>query len=133
MRRLLTIGSLLLVAGCGPSAQELRERTLSTLNVEADRWDGGKDFAAAAADAYGRPVSSKVEKTTLSYVLEVRSAGPDGLPKNTDDIVVSRSRRHDETSLAGEAAKAAELISEGAASGTVSGLKKGLGLGGAKK
>jgi hypothetical protein len=31
-------------AGCGPSSHEMRERTLSVLNTEADRWDGGKDF-----------------------------------------------------------------------------------------
>ena len=78
--------------GCGPSAGELREKTLSVLNTEADRWDGGQEFGTTANDAYGRPLTSHVEKTTLNYVLEVRSHGPDGLPKNSDDIAVMRSK-----------------------------------------
>ena len=135
MRR--TLAFLLLfpfiASGCGPSATELRERTLSVLNTEADRWDGGKDFATTATDAYGRPLSCMVTKTTLNYVLEIRSLGPDGLPKNSDDIVVTRSKPHNETSLTKEAAKATESIAEGGASGIVKGIKKGLGIGGDKK
>ena len=110
------------ITGCGPSTSELREQTLSVLNTEADRWDGGKEFTTTAADAYGRQLSSTIDKTTLSYVLEVRSAGPDGRPKNTDDIVVTRSKRHGESSFTEEAAKAAE----GVAGGTIKGIKKGL-------
>jgi hypothetical protein len=121
------------VPGCGPSASELRERTLSALNIEADRWDGGKEFVATASDAYGRPIAGSVERGTLSYILEVRSHGPDGLPKNSDDIVVTRSKRHGETSIAGEAEKAAERVSRGVASGMIKGVKKGLGLGGGEK
>ena len=117
------------IAVCIPA----HEQTQSLLNTEADRWDGGKNFTTTAADAYGRPLSSTIEKTTLHYVLEIRSAGPDGLPKNTDDIVVSRSKHHGEGSIAGEAAKAAESVAGGAASGTIKGIKKGLGLGGDKK
>ena len=120
----------LLACGCGPSASELRERTISTLNTEADRWDGGKAFATTAADAYGRPVTARVEKRTVNYVLELRSTGPDGLPKNSDDIVVSRSKPHGETTRSEEGAKAAEIVTGGAASGAVKGIKKGLGLGG---
>ena len=112
----------LVATGCGPSARELREQTLSVLNVEADRWAGGTEFATTAADAYGRPVSWTVEKTTFEYVLSVRSAGPDGRPKNTDDVVVTRSKRHGESSFTEEAAKAAE----GVAGGTIKGIKKGL-------
>jgi hypothetical protein len=133
MKRPFTVLVLLAAAGCGPSAHELRERTLSTLNTEADRWDGGKAFDTTATDAYGRPLSATVEKGTLSYTLELRSAGPDGLPKNSDDIVVTRSKRHGESSLTEEAAKAAEAVAGGAASGTVKGIKKGLGLGGGDK
>ena len=48
---------------------------------EADRWDGGKDFATSATDAYGRSVSASIEKGILSYTLEVRSNGPDGLSR----------------------------------------------------
>ena len=122
-----------LAAGCGPSARELREQTLSVLNTEADRWDGGKEFTTTATDAYGRPLLSHVEKTTLNYVLEIRSTGPDGLPKNSDDIAITRSKRHGETTLTEEGAKAAEGVAGGAASGTIKGIKKGLGLGGDKK
>lgn len=129
MRRPLLLLSPLLFFGCGPSARELREATLSTLNVEADRWDGGKDFATTAVDAYGRPLEAKVEKGTLNYTLEVRSSGPDGLPKNSDDIVVARSKRHGETTIADEAAKGAETIAAGASSGVVKGIKRGLGIG----
>jgi len=107
----------------------LRERTLSTLNGEADRWSGEKDFTASELDAYGWPLTASIAKGPLSYTLELRSAGPDGLPKNSDDIVVSRSERHGESSLTKEASKAAEGIAEGAASGTIKGIKKGLGLG----
>jgi hypothetical protein len=120
----------MLAKGCGPSATELREKTISTLNTEADRWDGGKKFATAASDAYGRPLTSSVTKTTLDYVLEIRSNGPDGLPQNSDDVVVVRHKRHGETSITEEAAKAAETVSSGAASGVVKGIKKGLGIGG---
>jgi hypothetical protein len=120
---------VVVLTGCGPSARELREATLSTLNVEADRWDGGKAFVTTASDAYGRPLEAKVEKGTLNYTLEVRSFGPDGLPKNSDDIVVHRSKRHGESSIADEAAKGAETIAAGASSGVVKGIKKGLGIG----
>ena len=131
--RLLVLCTVLFAAGCGPSARELREQTLSTLNTEADRWDGGKNFATAATDAYGRSLTWSIEKGTLNYTLEVRSAGPDGLPKNSDDLVIHRSKRHGESSLTEEAAKAAEGVAGGAASGTIKGVKKGLGLGGGDK
>ena len=49
---------LFLAVGCGPSAHELREQTLSTLNTEADRWDGGNQFQTSALDAYGRPLTA---------------------------------------------------------------------------
>lgn len=119
-----------LSSGCGPSASELRERTLSVLNTEADRWDGGEKFTTTATDAYGNPLTSNLKKTTLDYVLEIRSNGPDGLPKNSDDIVVTRSMRHGKTSIAEEAAKAVEKISSGTTSGIIKGVKKGLGAGG---
>jgi hypothetical protein len=106
---------------------------LSILNTEADRWDGGKNFATTATDAYGRPVTATVEKTTLNYVLELRSSGPDGLPKNSDDITVTRSKPHGETTITNEAAKFTESISGAAASGAVKGIKKGLGFGGKEK
>lgn len=117
-----------IISGCGPSASELREKTLSILNTEADRWDGSKKFATSADDAYGRPLSWKIEKTTLDNILEIRSDGPDGLPKNSDDIVITRHKRHNETSLTEEAAKIAEDVSKGTTSGVIKGVKKGFGL-----
>ncbi len=120
------------LSGCGPSASELREKTVSVLNTEADRWDGGPKFTTAATDAYGHTLMCSVKKTTLDYVLEVRSNGPDGLPKNNDDIVVTRSKRHNETSITEEAAKAVENLSSGASSGIIKGIKKEFGMGGKK-
>lgn len=117
------------VCGCGPSANELRERTLSALNTEADRWDGDQKFTTTASDAYGRALTCTVQKTTLDYVLEIRSNGPDGLPKNSDDIVVIRSKRHNMTSITKETAKAVEEVSSGASSGVIKGIKRELGFG----
>ena len=129
MFRIVPLLVVVAIAGCGPSARELRERTLSTLNTEADRWEGGKDFDSSATDAYGHAVSASVRKGPLNYTLEVRSSGPDGLPKNNDDVVVTRTKRHGESSISEQAAKAAEAIASGATSGTIKGVKKGLGLG----
>jgi hypothetical protein len=118
------LGALALVAGCGSSARELREQTLSTLNTEADTWDGGPDFKTAASDAYGNPVVAKVSKGILDNALELRSHGPDGLPKNSDDIVVSRSKRHGDTTVNKEIEKASESIGRGGARGIVQGAKE---------
>jgi hypothetical protein len=121
--------------GCGPSERELREarerleqkeRTLSVLNTEADRWDGGPEFTTSAVDAYGQPLTWRVEKTTFNYVLELRSSGPDQLPKNTDDMVVTRKKSHGETSLTKQASKAVEEVSSAGTSGIIKGVKKGL-------
>lgn len=132
MRHLFLVLACLALAafGCGPSASELREKTLSVLNTEADRWDGGKTFTTTATDAYGQPLTYTVKKTTLNYVLELRSSGPDGLPKNSDDIVVTRSKRHNETSLTEEAEKTVEGINKAATSGIIKGVKRGLNSGG---
>jgi len=66
MWRSFGVLGMILIAGCGPSAHELRERTLSVLNTEADHWDG-KDFATSATDAFGRSMSASIEKGILSY------------------------------------------------------------------
>lgn len=128
-RSLVLLGFLALFAmSCGPSAIELREQTLSILNTEADHWDGGEKFATTATDAYGHSLIGTVKKTTLDYVLEIRSNGPDGLPKNSDDIVVTRAKRHGETSITKEATKVVESLSSGATSGMIKGIKKELGM-----
>src|SRR4051812_37505995 len=117
------------VAGCGPSNHELRERTLSVLNTEADRWDGSKDFATSAVDAYGQHISASVKKGLVNYVLEVRSSGRDGLFKNTDDIGVTRTKRHGESVVSDQAVQDVGKVSGGFASGAVGGIKEGLGFG----
>jgi hypothetical protein len=121
------------VGGCGPSDGEMRERTLSILNTEADRWDGGKSFETSVVDAYGRPISARVEKGLMYYVLEVRSNGRDGLLKNTDDIEVTRSKRHGESVVSDEAirdvGKVSSGVTSGATSGVIEGIKEGFGLG----
>jgi hypothetical protein len=122
--------ALSMIAGCGPSAAE---RTLSVLNVEADRWQGGNEFTTTASDAYGNRLSSSIEKGPIHYALEIRSNGPDGLPKNSDDMVVARKKRHGESSYTEEAQKSVEALSSGAASGAVKGIKKGFGFGGKEK
>ena len=128
-RSLVLLGFLALFAmSCGPSASELREQTLSILNTEADHWDGGVKFSTIATDAYGHPLTCTIKKTTLDYVLEIRSDGPDGLPKNSDDIVVTRSKRHGETSITKEATKVVESLSSGATSGIIKGVRKELGM-----
>ncbi len=126
MWRSFAVLGVMMISGCGPSAYE---RTLSVLNTEADRWEGGEDFNTSAKDSYGRPLSTSIGKGVLNYTLEVRSNGPDGLPKNSDDIVVTRSKRHGESSVAEEARKVTEGVAGGAASGAIKGIKKGLGLG----
>jgi hypothetical protein len=130
MQRALLVVGLLALAGCqGPSARELKEETLSTFNVEADRWRGEPNYQSSFADAWGQGITTTVGKGPVHYTLEMRSRGPDGLPKNSDDIAVTRSWRHGESTLSKEAAKAAKEVASGAASGTMKGIKKGLGLG----
>lgn len=123
---LLAASAATLIVGCGETQRERRERTLSILNVEADKWDGGPKFETGIVDSYGQPVSAKVEKKKLDFVLELRSNGPDMLPQNRDDIRVTRSKRHGGTTLTKEAANAAEEITTGIGSGLVKGIKKGL-------
>jgi len=118
-----------IASGCGPSASELRERALSLLNTEADRWDGGKEFATTAVDPYGHPLTSQVDKGMLNHVLEVRSIGPDGLPKNSDDIIVTRSKPHGEFSITEQVEKGAGAVGGGLTRGAIEGAKKGLGFG----
>jgi hypothetical protein len=130
MWRSCTVLSIIAIAGCGPSAHE---RTLSILNIEADRWEGGNVFETTVVDPYGQAVSATIERGPLNYTLTLRSSGPDGLPKNNDDIVITRSMRHGESSITQEVAKTAGGVAEGAASGAVKGIKKGLGFGRAEK
>jgi hypothetical protein len=125
-RGFLILGLLSLVCGCGPSAAELREKTLSALNTEADTWDGGPDFKTAAEDAYGRPLVAKVSKGLLNNNLELRSYGPDGLPKNSDDLIVHRYKPHGETTVNKEIEHASESIGRGGVRGAIQGAKEAI-------
>jgi hypothetical protein len=116
--------SLVPLAGCGPSASELREKTLSTLNTEADRWDGGADFKTDASDAYGNAVTANVTKGTLHHVLELRSHGPDALPKNSDDVVVSRRKLHGESTVNKELERGSESVGRGGVRGAIQGARE---------
>jgi len=119
-------GSLALLSGCGPSAAELQEKTLSTLNTIADTWDGGPDFKTTATDAYGNPLVATVSKGLLNRDLELRSHGPDGLPKNSDDLVVHRHKPHGESTVHKEIEKASESVGLGGVRGIVQGAKEAL-------
>jgi hypothetical protein len=128
------LGATMVLTGCGPSAKALREQTISTLNTTADAWDGGPDFKTDATDAYGNPVVAKVSKGLLNYVLEVRSHGPDGLPKNSDDISVSRQKRHGDTTINEEVERGSESVGRGGDRGIIQGIKQGIqGAGNDKK
>src|SRR5262245_12582605 len=120
------LASLTFLCGCGPSATELRERTLSTLNTVADTWDGGPDFKTTASDAYGNPLVAGVTEGILNNNLELRSNGPDGLPKNSDDTVVHRSKRHGKSSVNKEIETASESVGRGGVRGAIQGAKEAL-------
>jgi hypothetical protein len=132
MRRFLASGLALfllaLLSGCGPSATELREKTLSRLNTVADTWDGVPDFKTTETDSYGRPIVATVSKGTLNYELELRSHGPDGLPKNSDDIVVHRykPKPHGDSTIHKEIEKASESVGLGGVRGVIQGAKEAL-------
>ena len=98
---------------------------MSTLNTEADRWDGGigrddRDRRYGHGDRPGRQGAAELRPGG-------RSNGPDGLPKNTDDIVVTRSKKHGKTTLSKEA-KAAETVGSKPAE-PCERIRKGLGFG----
>ena len=121
---LLLLGPMLLITGCGPSNPERREQTLSTLNTVADTWDGGAEFKTDATDAWGNTVVAKVNKGLLNYDLELRSHGADGLPKNTDDVVVHRHKRHGETTVNQEIERGSESVGRGGTRGIIQGVKE---------
>ena len=122
---LLGLAALVVGAGgCGPSSSQLREKTLSTLNAEADRWEGGPDFKTDVSDAYGNEVVSSISKGVLNYELELRSHGPDALPKNSDDIVVRRRKPHGESTVNKELERGSESIGRGGIRGAIQGAKE---------
>lgn len=109
------------ISGCGGQA---REETVSRLNIEADKWDGGGSFQSAEKDVWGGPLYWKVSEGKLTRQLEVGSPGPDGLPKNSDDLVVLREKTV--FSIQGAAKAVASGTIEGTIKGAVDGAKAGI-------
>jgi ribosomal protein S10 len=96
MRRCLLFLFLTLCVGCGgESTAAKRQRAMSELNVLADAWDGTeKPPATDKVDPWGQTYTASVSKGRYNFDLTVRSNGPDGLPKNSDDITVRRASPH---------------------------------------
>jgi hypothetical protein len=114
------------VTGCGPTATELKERTLSSMNLLVDTWDGSATFQASGLDAYGNPLAATISEGLLNYDLEVRSYGRDALPKNSDDLVIHRLKPHGKNTLHKEVEKASESLGRGGIRGAIQGAKEGL-------
>ena len=131
---IIALLTLVMLIGCGESAAERRERierekqqATSQLNMLADTWDGTDKFdTKGQADVWGRPFVADVDKHTLSYQLVLRSAGLDGQPKNRDDIIVYRSKRHGETTINKEVERFGESTTRGMSRGAVTGIKEGI-------
>src|SRR4051794_4284075 len=108
MRRFV-ISAVLLVAGC--SDGKSIELARSQVNTLADRLDSqvtavgvyvhpgeGSEFDfKESLDPWGHPIKASYSRGGLQETLVVRSAGPDGLFANGDDILAERSK----TNLAG--------------------------------
>jgi hypothetical protein len=124
-RFFLLAATLAALSGCGPNKSEVAR---SELNQQADKWDGGEKFAAEGTDPWGEPYTGRVDKGVAYYTLTLRSNGPDKLPQNRDDVVVTRTHKH--TPLSDAAAPAVEKLGEAAGKGLgrggVSGIREGL-------
>ena len=126
MKRFLVLGlALATLTGCGPDKSEVAR---SQLNQQADRWDGGEKFAAEGTDPWGQPYTASVEKGSVYYTLTVRSNGPDKLPQNTDDVTVTRLKKHTAIgdAAAGSVEKLGEAGARGIGRGGIEGLREGL-------
>jgi hypothetical protein len=99
MKRLILAVALFALVGCGPTLYELKQRTTSDLNVIAQEWDGKANppDLKGRLDPWGNQYQAAVTKEKLNYKLSVRSPGPDRLPYNSDDLVVTRQAAHGET------------------------------------
>ena len=88
-------------------AERQRQRTVSLAERElaghtaaagrlrlpaGDRAEDGS-VTLAASDAWGRPLRAEIDNALFGQTLRIRSAGPDGLLLNDDDIVASEYRK----------------------------------------
>jgi hypothetical protein len=127
MKNILLIISILLFSGCGETAKQKKERTISQLTTIATGWNGKADPPSTNGflDAWNNPIQAKVKKGHFNYVLEVWSNGPDGLSGNHDDIVFFTKQSHGETSVNKEIEKTGASLSRGIAKGIRQGWRKG--------
>ncbi len=108
------------------SERNLRGKTLSDMNNLADGWIGKETLPDLRnmKDPWGNPYIASVSKGDIHFILTIRSAGPDGLPQNDDDITILRYKRHGEYSMNEEVEKGAASISRGLFKGAKEGLSK---------
>ena len=121
--RIVVLSLFLLLAGCGPSLRDRQQQATSDMNVLADTWDGKEAPPSMQdkVDPWGHAYTASVSKGMLNYVLEVRSNGPDGLPKNKDDMVVTRYARHGDTTINKEVERGGASLTRGLTKGVKEG------------
>lgn len=120
MLRVITIISLIFLAGCGPSKTDQATSQVRRLAAE---WSPDEPFPAET-DPWNHLVTGSVQEGAVYRTITTRSNGPDGLPYTGDDIVASSRTKHTSVSEAG--GKALENLGEGAARGSARGLVRGL-------
>ena len=109
-----------------PTMAQKKEQTISILNTIADNWNGDEKTPElnSAIDPWGHPIQAVVKKESYFYTLEVWSNGPDGLQKNSDDLIVTRTKQHKE--ILPTVNKELEKTSSSISSGIIQGIRKGL-------
>lgn len=123
---------ILFILGCKEthtlSPKELQEKTISILNVQADKWDGTPNYQFDAVDAWGTPLVADYDVRKYTIYLTLRSCGPDKLPKNSDDIAIKREKdiERPQNPPAKPIEKSVEDISHAAGKGLFSGIIEGL-------
>ncbi|MBY0359657.1 MAG: hypothetical protein K2W82_16755 [Candidatus Obscuribacterales bacterium] len=125
MKRLPLLALFLVAAalctGCsrGPSKQDIAS---SQVGVLIDKEFEEKTFLdegkTGQIDPWGQEISWLLKESTFGYTLEVRSAGPDQLPKTRDDIFRTKGIRTGEGM--------SERLAKGLSRGTIRGIKEGL-------
>jgi hypothetical protein len=95
----------------------------------------GKDIFAeisleSQVDPWGNKLICDFMKGEKKNVLELRSAGPDGLPYTDDDIVVKKEYVKDQTTLSKRVEAGVESFMRGLTRGSVGGAREGMREGG---
>jgi hypothetical protein len=122
MRTIAVFALALAAFGCGPDRVKITKSRVETLAAD---WDGTDTYKPdPQSDAWGKRIAVKAGKDDTHYHLSVRSAGADGLPHTSDDIVATREVRH--KSLASQASGAVSEISGAATRGATKGAFQGV-------